>query len=234
MTLKNLAVLFMFTLVTGIITSAIGSEITPEELERWFNSDTLDPPRYQDTREVNEGNLVFLSEAPDKPLHHHHNSVTISPASLNDGWILLEQCHSNIDKVPAAQIVFKKNRVRNITILSYQNIERVWVEGATVQFENVKNNATICIRANTHSLKQLKDGTYSLRNGPFMRRFLDGYFPLHVSLDLNYARTNLELTSYSPISQKGFAVEQGDGKVKIDTTFEGRLHTEFHFRTKKL
>ena len=235
MTVKNLTISFMFLFIGAITTTtAIANEISPEELERWFNSDTLEPPRYNDASDVNEGNLVFISTTPDKNLHHHHNAVTILPASLNDGWIMIEQCHSNIDKVAAAQIVFKKNRVRNIKIISSENIEKAWVEGASVQFENVKENAKLCIQANTHSLKLLDNGTYSLRNGPFMRRFLDGYFPLHVSFELNYAQTDLELTSFTPESQKGFEVKQGTGEIKINTVFEGKLHTEFHFRTKKL
>jgi hypothetical protein len=130
--------------------------------------------------------------------------------------------------------VFGKNRVRNIKIISFKNIERAWVEGTTVQFENIKDNASICIQANTHSLTVLPDGTYKLRNGPFMRRFLDGYFPMHVSLDLKYGQTDLVLTSFSPHVQKGFSVEQRDGEIKIDTVFEGRLNTEFHFKTKNL
>jgi len=234
MTVKCLTISFMFLFFGGITHTAFANEISPEELERWFNSDTLDPPRYDGAKDVNEGNLVFISETPDKSLHHHHNEITISPTSLSDGWILIEQCHSNIDKVPAAQIVFEKNRVRNIKIISYVNIEKAWVEGSTVQFENVKENAKLCIQANTLSLKLLDNGTYSLRNGPFMRRFLDGYFPLHVSFDLNYAQTDLELTSFTPNSQKGFEVKQGAGEIKIDTVFEGRLHTEFYFRTKNL
>lgn len=231
---KIFLVLSMLVFAGTSSTTTGTNEISAEELERWFNSDTLDPPRYQDTSKVNEGELVFLSDVPDKPLHHHHNTLTISPTSLNDGWILIEQCHSNIDKVSAAQILFDKNRVRNITIVSYKNIGKAWVEGASVQFENVREDAHLCIRANTRSLKQLANGTYSLRNGPFMRRFLDGYFPLHVSMDLNYSQTNLELTSFRPVIQQGFSVTQGKGEVKVDTIFEGRLHTEFHFRTKKL
>ncbi|MGD8782977.1 MAG: alpha/beta hydrolase [Thioalkalispiraceae bacterium] len=234
MTGKFLAFLFMFLLCLGPVTSFSSDEISPEELERWFNSDSMEPPRYKDSRRVNEGNLVFLSQEPEGALHHHHNSVTISPASLNDGWILIEQCHSNIDRVPAAQIVFSKSRVKNIQIVSYQNIEKAWVEDASVQFENVKDEATICIQANTRSLMQLPDGSYKLRNGPFMRRFLDGYFPLHVSLDLNYGQTDLVLTSFSPTIQEGFDVKQREGKISIDTVFEGRLHTEFHFKTKEL
>ena len=106
-----------------------GDEISEEELERWFNSDNFDPPRY--TREVNEGALVFLA-APNKKaeLHHHHNNMTIFPRSLQDGWVMMEQCHSNIDRVAAAQIVFDKDRVRDIRVTRYHNMEKAWVEPA--------------------------------------------------------------------------------------------------------
>lgn len=226
--LITLLVLLFFSF--GSITNG-SNEISEEELERWFNSDSLEPPRY---KEVNEGSLVFLTHQPDKKLHHHHNTVTILPNSLNDGWILIEQCHTNIDKVSAAQILFKAGKVKNIKVISSKNIEKTWVEGASVQMENIKANAVLCVQANTRSFKQLADGTYSLRNGPFMRRFLDGYFPLHVSLDLNYAQTNLELIDILPATQSGFEVTRMDGFVKIDTIFEGRLHTEFHFKQKNL
>ena len=206
-------------------------EISAEELERWFNSDSLEPPRY---KEVNEGQLVFLSGKQDKTLHHHHNSVTILPHSLEDGWILIKQCHSNIDRVAAAQVLFKAERVKNIKILSTHHIEKAWVEGASVQMENIGAAATICLQANTRSLEREADGTYRLHNGPFMRRFLDGYFPLRVSLDLNYEQTNLELTDFQPMVQAGFAVTRSEGKLHLDTVFEGKLRTEFHFRIKRL
>jgi hypothetical protein len=53
-------------------------------------------------------------------------------------------------------------------------------------------------------------------------------------MELHYAQTNLELTGFSPVNQQGFSVTQGKGEIKVDTVFEGRLHTEFHFRSKKL
>ena len=221
--ISTLLALLLFSIGNSIIYS---NEISAEELERWFNSDSLEPPRYERTANVNEGDLVFLTQAPDKKIHHHH--------SLNDGWILINQCHRNIDKVSAAQILFKAGKVKNIKVVLSENIEKAWVEGASVQMENIKADAVLCVQANTRSLKQLKDGTYSLRNGPFMRRFLDGYFPLHVSLDLNYTQTNLELIDIQPVTQSGFEVKKMDGIVKIDTFFEGRLLTEFHFKQKSL
>ncbi len=220
------------TLLTGLLlpysTALKGNEISQEELERWFNSDTMEPPRYKD---VNEGHLVFLSENRNPTLHHHHNSLTISPQSLSNGWIRLEQCHHNMDKVPAAQILFKEGRVKNIKITRQENIQKAWVEGYSVQMENITDNAVICLQADTHSLLQNKDGTYSLRNGPYMRRFLDGYYPIRVSLDLNFSQTQLELLDVSPPSQRGFEiVEMDKGLLHFDTVFEGKLQTEFHFR----
>ena len=227
----RVSILCFTTLVLAGNPVFAGDEISQEELERWFNSDSMEPPRY---KEVNDGNLVFLSNNQDKKLHHHHNSLTIYPDSLQDGWVLLEQCHSNIDKVPAAQIVFKEGRVKDIKITQKKNIDKAWVEKASVQMEDIKDDAVLCIQANSHSLVHNVDGTFSLRNGPFMRRFLDGYYPIRVSLDLNFSQTNLELTNFAPQNQHGFQVVQNSGKVHIDTVFEGKLQTEFHFKAKKL
>lgn len=210
---------------------AHAEDISPEELERWFNSDSMDPPRF---KEVNDGHLVFLDKAPKENLHHHHNSLTISPSSLQDGWITLHQCHTNLDRVPAAQVIFNKDRVRDIRITSYENMEKAWVEGASVQMTNITSNARLCLQASSHALVQNTDGTFSLRNGPFMRRFLDGYFPIRVSLDLDFAATDLQLVNMTPAPQTGFSVRQGDGTVHVDALFEGKLQTEFRFRIKKL
>jgi len=226
--LRTMIVLFA-TLCSQSI--AASDEISREELERWFNSDSTDPPRY---REVNDGHLVFLTGERDPSLHHHFNSVTILPESLSSGWILLEQCHQNIDKVPAAEILFKAGRVRDIKITKAENIDKAWVEDTSVQMTNIHDNAQLCLQAYSHSLRKNPDGTFSLRNGPFMRRFFDGYFPIRVSLDLNFSQTNLELTGFTPHNQNGFHVENNNGMIHIDTVFEGKLQTEFLFRTKKL
>ena len=202
-------------------------EITPEELERWFNSDSMDPPRYKET---NEGQLVFLAQAPEEKLHHHHNALIIHSNSLADGWISLQQCHNNIDKVPAAQILFKQDRIRNIRILSYQNIRKVWIEGPSVQMEDITENASLCLSATTRSLMHNTDGSYTLRNGPFMRRFFDGYFPLRVTMDLDYSNANLRLLRHTPAQQPGYEIEHKNHKLHIDTVFEGKLVTEFRFR----
>lgn len=209
------------------------SEFTEEELERWFNSDSFEPPRA--TRDVNEGELVFLTQ-PDKKesLHHHHNAMTIFPRSLVDGWVRMEQCHSNIDRVPAAQIVFNRDRVRDIKVIRYRNMEKAWVEGPSVQMANIRADAELCMQAWTRALFINDDGTYSLRNGPFMRRFLDGYFPLRVSMVIDYAGTGLKPTVVSPAQQSGFDIWRKKDRIGFDAVFEGQLRTEFSFEVETL
>jgi len=224
---------FIILLVWLAPTMVIGtSEYTEEELERWFNSDNFEPPR--SSRDVNEGQLVFLTSPKNKALHHHHNNMTIFPRSLQDGWVMMKQCHTNLDKVAAAQIVFAKGRVRDIRLVSFRNMGKAWVDGPTVQMADIKANARLCMQAWARALFINDDGSYSLRNGPFMRRFLDGYFPLRVSMVIDYAGTGLKPTEVSPARQKGFDIWRKKDRIGFDAVFEGKLRTKFNFEVDTL
>lgn len=227
--LLRLSLIAVLCSVYGNVTAS--DEISREELERWFNSNSTEPPRY---KEVNDGHLVFLTGKKDPALHHHHNSLTILPDSLQTGWVQLEQCHRNIDKVAAAEILFKAGRIKDIKITKAINIDKAWVEDTSVQMQNIHADAQLCLQAYSLSLLRNPDGTFSLRNGPYMRRFFDGYFPIRVSLQLNFSQTNLELTGFTPQNQNGFQVENSNGMIHVDTVFEGKLQTEFLFREKTL
>ena len=214
------------------ITAMATDEYTEEELERWFKSDSFEPPR--PSHEVNDGQLVFL-HSPVKPnLHHYHNVMTIFPRSLQDGWVLLEQCHTHLDKVAEAQIVFARERVRDIRLLSFRNMSKAWIEGPTVQMTDIRADARLCIQAWARALFMNDDGSYSLRNGPFMRRFLDGYFPLRVSMVVDFSGTGLRPTVVSPAQQDGFTVWRKGQQIGFDAVFEGKLRTEFSFEVETL
>ena len=178
---------------------------------------------------VNGGDLVFLAEPPLEPVHHHHNRVILDPDSLDNGWVTLIQCHRNLDAVPRTQVLYHQTRTRELSILSYQNIEQAWVEGHTVQLADVEHGASICIQARTRMLEFNEDGSFSLRGGPFMRRFLDGYYPMHVSMNIEVPREYLRFVDTRPESQQGFEVERTAEGVHIDTWFEGKLYTEVRF-----
>ncbi len=203
-------------------------ELSASELEKWFNSDELHPPSVQ-TTEVNEGDLVFLAQRPEESVHHHQNKLIIDAKSLHSGWVRLEQCHHNLDQIGRIQITYKKDKVKHIQIVSSNNIDQAWVEDNSVQLRNVNKNATLCVEALTRALIANDDGSYSLRSGPFMRRFLDGYYPMHVSMQVLYTGTGLELTSVSPNAQKGFQVLKKPEQISYEAWFEGRLKTELRF-----
>ena len=182
------------------------------------------------TRAVNEGELQFLMEPPAKPVHHHANRVTIREDSLDDGWVTLEQCHDNLDAVPRLEVVFRRATTRDIRVVTAKDIGHAAVEGASVQLEDVGRHARLCVSAQSRALDRGGDGVYVLRNGPFLRRFLDGYYPMRVEMEVAYPCGLLDLVASSPAVQPGFTVAQSDCGVTYDTWFEGRLRTELVFK----
>ncbi|HDP90031.1 MAG TPA: alpha/beta hydrolase [Thioalkalivibrio sp.] len=179
---------------------------------------------------VNDGELKFIDEPKGKPVHHHHNRIELFDTSLDDGWVGLVQCHENLDAVRRAQVVYNEHRSRGLEVTSFENIGRAWVEGATVQLEDVGQRARLCVRAETLALEANEDGSYSLRNGPFMRRFLDGYYPMRVSMDIRVPEQYLRFAGTQPPRQDGFDVWSTPEGVQINAWFEGRLHTEVRFQ----
>lgn len=175
--------------------------------------------------DVNEGELAFLDQPPDEIVHHHRNVMTLDRGSLLDGWVRLEQCHHNIDDVARAQIIFRAERIRGLHITDSINIGRAWVEDASVQLSNVGKDSSLCLAAETRALIASDDGGYRIDNGPFMRRFLDGYYPMRVSQKIVLADSGLRFFGIRPEIQPGFAVSVSDESIDFDAWFEGRLLT---------
>jgi len=204
-------------------------EYSQQEMDDWFNA-----PPDPSAADVNEGELVFLTRQPAKPVHHHHNVLTLSDQTVVDGWGELRQCHENLDRVPATQIVFREDRVRKLRIVSSHGVEKAWVEGATVQLKNVGANAKICVALQSKVLYPQPDGTYHIANGPFMRKFLDGYYPMHVSMEVIVKSKKLKFHDITPSQQTGFKVSIQPKLVLFDAWFEGRLNTLIRFTTAPL
>lgn len=210
----------------GVGFAAAEKEMTPEELEQWFNSDSDDTAR---ALAVNEGELVFLAVPPVKAVHHLHNQLTIGPGSLEDGFVELYQCHEHLDAVHEAQVVYRYQRLRNLRVDSQRGIAKVWVEGASVQMVDIGKDAKLCIRAEVGILYGNPDGSFTLRNGPFHRRFLDGYYPIHVTLEIRYPPSLLQFEAITPPEQPGFKLTHTTDGVSVDAWFEGILTTETRF-----
>jgi len=190
---------------------------------------TDDEMFFKSAAEVNGGELLFLKDAPAKPVHHHQNHMVITEASLVDGWVKLSQCHSNIDAVPSSQITYGNGRTRDLRVTRFEHIGKAWVEGNTVQMRDIAREATICIEAETRALASDDQGGFMLKNGPYMRGFLDGFYPMRVTMTVRLQAAGLSFRDIEPAPQPGFTVNATEREVGFDALFEGRLNTRIRF-----
>jgi len=182
-----------------------------------------------DIFDINEGELRFLERPPERPPHLHSTHVFITEDSLKSGWVTAKQCHYHLDQVSALQVVFNERRVRRIEILQADNIERAWVQGASVQVTNVGKDAVLCLRSENLAIKRNQaERSYEWHGGPYMRRFLDGFFPMQVKLAIDYPADTIRLESIDPGSLRFKTVAQ-PGLIRLDALFEGKLDITIRF-----
>jgi hypothetical protein len=177
----------------------------------------------QQTTAVNEGELAFLATVPGRRVLQTSNRLTLTAGSLADGWVRLEQCQGNLDPVPALEIVYHYQAMRDLRIESSHGMERAWIEGSSVQMVNLGEGAGLCISAAVQVLHPAGAGRYEIRSGPFHRRFLDGFYPLQLDYRVSYPADLLQVEAVQPAAQPGFSVVQQPGELEIDALFEGRL-----------
>jgi len=220
-----LFVSMVFLLLVTITATSMASSQADKDWETYWPDDDID----QIIDAINEGELNFLDKPPDNPVHHHQNTFTIQKSSLETGWIKLAQCHDNLDNSPRTQIVYNRDRIRHLRITRQKNIGLAGVEDNTVLLTDVKSNARLCIEAESRALMPQKDGTFILQNGPYMRKFFDGYFPMRISIDIELP-ASLSFIAINPVEQKGFKVIEGKQSLHLDAWFEGRLVTRISFK----
>jgi hypothetical protein len=198
--------------------SLLCSTATAEDADAWFENDAE-----RQAMAVNEGELAFLTTAPAQRTLQTRNRLTLTADSLVNGWVRLDQCQLNLDPVPALEIVYRYQEMRQLRIASFQGMERAWVEDGSVQMLNLVAGAELCISAEVQVLQPAGTGRYEIRSGPFHRRFLDGYYPLQLDYRVSYPAALLQVESVHPGVQPGFAVVSQPGELRIDALFEGRL-----------
>ncbi|WP_455205787.1 hypothetical protein [Kaarinaea lacus] len=226
----NLKTVFFAGISAVVLVSgnAGSQELTEEELEKWFLDDTRSHPFNTD---VNEGQLELLAKPPEQAVLHSQNRFTITKQSLEDGWVQMHQCYRNLDAVPAMEVVYQYKNLKDLTVASVSGIEKAWVEDQSVQLLNTAKGAVLCIDATVQILYRHQARLYVLKNGPFQRKFLDGYYPMRVTLHVIYPSNLLRYDSVSPPPQKGVKLENSHDSVAVDIWFAGRLFTEINFIT---
>ena len=173
--------------------------------------------------------LEFLPQSPAGAPHRQEMQVLIDAQSLKTGLVRVDQCHYRLDPVPATQIVFGP-ALKALQVTRSRNISSLDLEGRSVQLHDVGENAEICLRTVNQVFRRQADGSFVLRNGPFMRQFLDGYFPLQLQYQIRYPASLLVLESLTPEVPATAFKSNLPGKLDLQVLFTGPLQLETRFR----
>ena len=219
-TLLLCAVLAAFNI--GSVYAVESTEQTPEE--EWLNDDSE-----LNIDDVNEGELAFVTPVTDKKILHSGSVLVLTEKSLETGWVDLQQCYRDLDPIAKTDVVYRYKNIKQLKIISLGNIGNAKVDGQTIQLEDVSSSAHICVQAKVQILEKISQDTFALSNGPYYRRFLDGFYPYHVTLSISYPVDKLKYSRISPAPQPLFEVIQQPGKLLVDTWFEGVLLIDVKF-----
>lgn len=211
-------------LVILLLVSFTASGFTDEE-ERWLNE--IDN---ENISETSEGQLRFLDPSSNINTLHSTNTLIISQKSIDDGWVDLHQCYINLDQLPEVDITYFYKTIKNLKIISINNIDSAEVKKQNITLKNIKKNPEICVSAEVRVFYQNPDLTFSLINGPYHRRFLDGYYPYHITLNIKFPGDILQLQETIPEQTKNFLISVKRNSLLVDTTFEGILNIETKFK----
>lgn len=184
-----------------------------------------------DASRVSEGELRFIAPRPGAAVLHADTRLQLNPASLQTGWVGMRQCYRHLDAIDRTEIVYAYREMVDLEVTRAHDIERYRVEPHAIRLEGVGRGAQLCLKARVRILRRLSATTFGLRQGPYHRRFLDGYYPYHLSLAVSYPRDRIRLARIEPRPQPGFElVETADG-LAIESWFEGEMRIELEFAT---
>lgn len=206
------------------------AEPSEEELERWFESDEPDAP-YQSYRGGEQ--LEFIQPLREKPTPFSQTRLRLTVQSMQTGWVEVSQCHDHLDPVADAEVVYSFEQMRGLHITGQQGIAEARVSGDSVQLRDISRGASLCVALQARILRQSGSGGYRMRYGPFMRKFLDSYFPMHVALEVVYPAQRLSLVRVTPSPAGGYEHSDASGRYSIDAWFRGKLVFELYFRARE-
>lgn len=182
------------------------SDLTPEE--RAF----LENDSFFKAMAVNEGELTWV--APEKTDNQYalFNKLILNDESLKTGRVEFEQCHTNLDEISAIDIVYNAKTTQSLELLSKSKIQRVAILPAKAELYGVQKGAEVCLKGTLNLLAKTATGRWQLPRGPYMRKFLDGYYPMHVQESLSWQNT--------PLEWQGIAFANADKSLPAGQNFQ--------------
>jgi hypothetical protein len=170
-----------------------------------------------------EGELRFLATRPDPGAYHYESRVTITPESLVNGVVSLKTCHHALDPNARIVIQFNPDRVQDIHITQAKGIADAQVQGHRVELRDVQRGASVCIDLRSRALDAQTPNRWQLRAGPLMRRYLDGYLPMHAELHVEWPEGMLAVAAQEPHNQAGADLQSRSNGATWNLTFAGQL-----------
>ncbi len=219
--MKTAVILILF-FING--SGVVFAQTSQEEAEAWFEDDS----EWQ-ALQVNEGELQFIQPIENTPILHSKSEFWLDENSLQSGWVKLKQCYSGLDAVGRTDVVYAYEAMRSLQVTYTKQISSYTVAGNKVELEDVQAGAELCVQAQVKIFQVLGDGRYRIRNGPYHRKFFDGYYPYHVSITIDYSGVPLSFRSVQPPPQPGFDVKVRPSGLFIDSWFEGVLELQIEF-----
>ena len=182
--------------------------------------------------QLNEGQLNFIASIHDPSILHSDTHLWITAESMQTGWVKMQQCYRHLDVVGRTDVMYAYREMKNLEVTRAEQIAQIRVKPHWVELEDVEKGAELCVQAEVRILQRLSDKTYGMQNGPYHRKFLDGYYPYHVSLTVHYPNAEMQLKRVEPKAQDGFYVTEKSGILYIDSWFEGELRIRIEFSEK--
>ena len=210
-----------FILVASTMVPVFAESMSEQELEDWFNDDSE-----LDINDVNEGQLTFIPPPTDKEALATEAIVKMTAESLDTGMVSLQQCYRNLDPVPEVDVVYSYKKMEQLRIVSSGNIADARVVDNSIQLKDVTAGAFVCIAAEVQLLEEINGNTYKLSFGPYYRRFLDGYYPYHATVTIDYPEDLLDYADITPAPRPYFELVRKPGELMLDTWFEGVLQVD--------
>jgi len=223
-------IIFLTALIFQSVCNASESAPTQAEMDAWFNDDA----EFR-VDEVNEGKLTFLPALKSNATHkaQANNQIKILATSSQDGWVQMSQCHRGLDAMPLVQLIFPEYTLRDLRITKQKGIAEAVVEAQSIQMADISHGAELCVTMQIKALAKNKQGQYVLTNGPYQRRFLDGYYPMKLELNVDYSQSGLRPVAIAPPQQPGMEMTDENQKMKLNVYFEGVLRTQISFDSSK-
>ena len=206
------------------ITTTYADAMSEQKIEDWFNDDSE-----LSIEDINEGQLTFISPLADKNILSTEAVMTITDNSLKTGMVSLRQCYRNLDPVAEMDVVYSYKNMKQLRIVSVGNIADARVIGNSIQLRDITASAFVCIAADVQLLENTAGDSYALSYGPYYRRFLDGYYPYHATVIIDYPERRLRYADVSPSQRPMFELVTKPGKLIMDTWFEGVLQVNITF-----